>query len=284
MKVYKHQVQQFGWGDSKLDNICIRKYLKNEKNIEFCRIAKDQDPTIILIGDSVAFHLYHGLQNESNIAGDDENVLSINQGACGSLLGFSSRNDYERCEYVTKKALDIATNTNTIHTVILSMHPEHFYDKNKKSLDIGFGMSQPPPSLTSQEFFEEYGRGVFRKLLQRLIKNKKVIFVTHVPMLNYDPKNCLTINSHFRKAKMLTCAMPRNIHDEYMSGHLSLINDVLKEFPEVKVLDLANILCDTKKCWGMKNDIMMYRDRGHLSDDGSDYVAKILYQMIQGYK
>lgn len=279
-KSYKHQVQQFGWKDDNLDNICVNRYLKNEKNIEFCRIGKDKDPTTILIGDSIAFQHFFGLANESIFANDSENILSINQGACGSLLGYSSRSDYERCEFVTKKVLDIATNTKSISTVILSMHPEYFYDKTKKPLDIGLGVT-PSGNLASQESFEKYSKEVLRKLLERLKKNgKKVIFVSHPPMLNYDPKNCLTI-SRFRKANMSTCAMPRNIHDEYKSGYINLVNEVLKEFPEVKVFDLANMLCDSEKCWGMKNGVMLYRDGAHLSVDGSDYVAKNLYPMIR---
>jgi len=44
--------------------------------------------------------------------------------------------------------------------------------------------------------------------------------------------------------------------------------------------DLADPFCDDQYCYLAKNNALLYRDRGHLNDSGSRYVAPYIMNMI----
>ena len=158
-KQYNHILSQFGWGNSQKDSLCTSKYLRKNQDFEFCRLAKNSEPTIVLFGDSFAFQLYSGLSNE--VKNTPDNVLSINQGACVSFLGYSPREDYALCESSARLALDIIISNKNVETVILSASPYYFNSKTKKLLDIGV-VPHSNQKLTSMVQNYEFYRSTFR--------------------------------------------------------------------------------------------------------------------------
>jgi hypothetical protein len=55
-----------------------------------------------------------------------------------------------------------------------------------------------------------------------------------------------------------------------------MVNKILTQRPEVKVIDLAKALCDEKRCYGSKDGVLFYIDDDHLSHRGSAYVISKL--------
>lgn len=127
-------------------------------------------------------------------------------------------------------------------------------------------------------FIEVHSGGVIKKLLAA---NKKIVYVWHTPMINFDPKTCVAARP-FAKAQKALCSSPRGIHDEYRQEYVKLIKSLLVEFPQIKSFDLSDLLCDKESCWASKDGEMMYRDASpHLSEDGSSYIARSLYPFLK---
>ena len=56
---------------------------------------------------------------------------------------------------------------------------------------------------------------------------------------------------------------------------------ILNDYPSVKVFDSAEYLCDEKKCYGMLNGKILYRDQDHLSFAGGKLLSKELIKLIE---
>jgi hypothetical protein len=59
--------------------------------------------------------------------------------------------------------------------------------------------------------------------------------------------------------------------------HRAGVDRILSERPEIKVIDLAQALCDEEWCYGAKNGVLFYIDDDHLSIRGAEYVVRQLW-------
>jgi hypothetical protein len=136
------------------------------------------------------------------------------------------------------------------------------------------------PEITDRK---EVWKIAMRETLDSLLKNgKKVIFVLDNPELSFDPLSCskrpMTLTTKFNQ----NCA--ESIQEFYSNSaeYRSIVFDVLKDYPSVKLFDMAAYLCDDRACHAKEDGQVLYGDRDHLSYDGSVYVAKQLTKVIDG--
>lgn len=101
------------------------------------------------------------------------------------------------------------------------------------------------------------------------------------PSLSFDIQSCVRL---FRLPWTLDrlCTQPASRYFEEAAGtaYREWVNEALRDLPHVKRLDLADILCEDTLCYGSKNGEILYRDSGHLSVKGSEYVAPSLHKLI----
>jgi hypothetical protein len=58
------------------------------------------------------------------------------------------------------------------------------------------------------------------------------------------------------------------------------VSNVAKQFLNVSIFKIPDVLCDKDFCYAEKDGKRLYSDSDHLSDDGSDYVAQFLAAII----
>lgn len=268
-------ISQFGWNGDQKDNLCIKNI---DANSEFCRISKDTDPSIILIGDSISWQLFFGLSDQTK--DKFSSVLAYSQGGCAAFFGFSERFDFKNCLEVTLKALDIAKSSENVKTVIFSSTPR-VYSEGAHPLDLGYGMGEKE-KFASKEDFMAHVDATFSGIMRDLIKSgKRIVFVKNNPLLNFDPKKC--VSRPLKPVDGSSCTEPYSEHVKNTAEYNNMLDSLIKKFPEIKVFDPANVLCDKSEnvCSPIKNGKMLYRDIQHLSIDGSIYVGKPLYEIIK---
>lgn len=73
-----------------------------------------------------------------------------------------------------------------------------------------------------------------------------------------------------------TCSLSRVDFEKRTSAFKTMVDKILTQRPEVKVIDLAKALCDEKRCYGSKDGVLFYIDDDHLSHRGSAYVVNKL--------
>ena len=114
--------------------------------------------------------------------------------------------------------------------------------------------------------------------------NKKVIFILDNPELGFNPEECLEIRPlHLTKFyPKKPCAVPRSQYELRNKEYRDLIFSILKRYPKITPLDMQEKFCDSLWCYATKNDMVLYMDGNHLSNDGSNFLAKELIKLING--
>ena len=267
---------QLGWNieENLRDAVCKQRFFTDDFHASFCRITPNQpDPAIVLIGDSMAWHYFHGLDKLAQQHG--VGVLALNQGGCTALLGFiwtPRKEESTLCVQATNKSLELALNNASVKTVILSLNLYYWLDPEIPFLS-------PPPEHNDAAYTRYIQENLRRTISALLAKGKHVVYVTNHSRFSFDPKDCIA--RRFRPPKRAVCADPRKTllisHDNPRLR--AAIDGVLAEFPQVRQFDLADAICDKERCWAMKDGMLLIRDiHGHLTNDGSDFVAEKLWQ------
>ncbi|MBP0600763.1 acyltransferase [Herbaspirillum sp. LeCh32-8] len=227
--------------------------------LEFCRQSRAGKPTVFILGDSHAWHLFQGLASAAEATGDIVAIRAV--GACMGFSGISS--DTKRSDCAPAKArIASAAENDSVDTVVISARWDMYF-------------KQLP-----QESFERAIRDTLTSLGQR---RKHIVFVMDIPILDFHPKYCLDIHLPLRPniSAMGTCAVAQHTFEEQSGRYREVVMGILKDFPDVDVYDSAAKLCHDKLCWAMKDGELLYRDYDHLSQVGSDYIAKSLWPVIQ---
>jgi peptidoglycan/LPS O-acetylase OafA/YrhL len=267
--------KQFTWSDFYNHSAeCVKKY--GVVFSQYCLISNiDQDPEVIILGDSNANHLFAGIKD----AFPNKNVLSIGQGGCLPFLGLSVKlvEGELHCQINLKSALDLISTKSSVKTVIVSMMGAA-YINSKREINGGLLEVHSVDIENNSDSISLFKEGM-RKTIQFLQNNNKsVIFVVSTPRLNFDPSSCVKVRPFlfFERPLKNPCAMPKEIYMLDNKAYRDVVFDVLKSFPEVKIFDTMPYFCDQKFCNAIINDEVMFRDTVHLSHLGSKYLGRIL--------
>ncbi|MBQ9578503.1 MAG: acyltransferase [Ottowia sp.] len=271
---------QFGWSGDQQDDFCRQRFLSDGLQAEFCRLTPNQpDPAIVLVGDSKAHHFFHGLNQQAQQHG--VGVLALEHGQCAAFLGFLWKDrqqtggdlDADMCVRVTNKALELAMNKPSVKTVVFAHHPAYWPD-------AGTRFPHTPPSGHNDAAYTRLIQDNLRRTFSALLaQGKHIVYVVNNAEFSFHPKNCIA--RRFLPPLQAVCAEPRE--HWLSSGDARLraaIDGVLAEFPQVRRFDLASAICDEERCWAMKDGKLLFRDRSHLTSDGSGFVAEKLWQEI----
>ena len=256
---------------------CVDKYgkvpYKNFSKNEFCLVQNAQSPpTALLLGDSHANHLYSWLIRDTKLTGG--NLLNRGLGGC---FPFFDNPIYpnETCLPLINELLEMAIVTSSIETVILASRAvtkinEKTFMPKKPPLDFSSLKETNNPYFVFQNGM--------RKTLQRLTQaNKKIVFILDIPELEFEPIVCTKrpwrLSGEEAKSP---CAVPRSLVDSRRKKYLEIVTSVLRDFPNVKVLDPVSALCDEAYCWAIKANKLLYRDNNHLNEVGAVYLSEHL--------
>ena len=237
---------------------------------------------VMLLGDSHAAHLAHGLRTELG-----DLVADYSSYGCMPLYGvdrYDSRFSPGSCRKYMTATLERAAAAGRFEGVILaSMGPVYLTGVSFK----GWGEERVSGLVLTLDGRPELGdrweiyRAGLRSTLDRLTKaRKKVLFVFDVPELGFDPQSCFERPLPLRRERSV-CAVSRAEYDARNERYKRLVYDVLKEFPDVTVYDPSADLCDERYCWAMRDGKLLYHDADHLTDEGSLLVARGMKPLLE---
>ena len=205
-----------------------------------------KDPTVVLLGDSHAYHVVAGLTKY--YSGLGENLLML--GTRHPYWGLDPHDDpYQKA---TQPMLELALSMPSVKTIVFSTHLR-FY------------------TIPEQRFYVEAARETFRRFLAA---GKHVIFMHDVPLLGFDPRSCLKRAGVASSATRVPCAIERSEWDAQVAQHREVVRALAQEFPQVEWFDAAAALCDARACHAMVDGRLMYRDDNHLSYGGDLLIGR----------
>lgn len=239
----------------------------------YCFKSKPGEPTLQILGDSHANRLIMGLSQLTN-----ENILHLSHHSCPQFLDLAvhvlSRTDV--CAKFNLQALDVALNTESIKTVIMTFRGPLYVGSHGGTVSL---VSNP-----KQQDVKTVISTVMRKTLDQLLaRHKTIVFVFDNPEINFDIKTCVDARSVNAQPSNIraNCAVPRAQYDAHHREYRTLMQSILKDYPAVKIVDGAKVFCDTDYCYASKNGEVLYTDFDHLSLAGSTLVAKEIIHALQ---
>jgi len=105
---------------------------------------------------------------------------------------------------------------------------------------------------------------------------KKVYLTDDVPLFPFTPDKCK--GKRWLATKDLSCEMSVEESKKQSAVYIEALNNVVKNRPNVRVLNVGKYLCGDKICNMTKGDEILYRDNNHLNLNGSLYIGKRLVE------
>ncbi|GLZ88192.1 hypothetical protein Pres01_42430 [Metapseudomonas resinovorans] len=245
-------VSTTGWKYTK-NELCLTRYKFEESKKYpwwFCITNKDQNPTVVLLGNSYANHLYPGIVH----AYPNESVLSI--GACDPAYVGGPANTGDPC------ALD------------WPKHQAEFIDsiiKNSRSVKVVIidGLiSFKPKEYTDQQYAENLKQRI--SYMQDL-GIKIVIFAPHIKT-NYDIKGCF---SRPLKSPEKDCIITAVERKKLFNEFTPLMREIGESFDNVLFFDQNDTFCSNNGCSMIIDGMPAFRDEYyHFTEYASDAVGK----------
>jgi peptidoglycan/LPS O-acetylase OafA/YrhL len=268
----EQEVAQFQWDETPFSGEGACKKLAPMTLPSNAACVGNKSASVYVIGDSHANSLAPGL----NAAGVD--ALVINGSACLPLLGVAQESKV--CRDIIGQVLEYFQHDTHVTTVILTFRgPLYLYGRGFNERIRVKISSSDDPSRSSIDTFR-YSLAATLDALSR--SGKKTILVLDQAELGFDPRSCINSRPLWLTGHEIreTCAVPRTDFDKRNNEYRHMIQEVVKDRPDVKVFDTAQQFCDANWCWAMKDGEVLYRDDDHLSIAGSIFVAKRLIELI----
>jgi peptidoglycan/LPS O-acetylase OafA/YrhL len=225
--------------------------------------ATAEKPEILLWGDSFAMHLAQGF-----LASNPEiKMIQKTLSGCGPFFNITQINSRygrlaaEKCLENNDKVLTYLKDTPSINFIVLSSPFDRFVNDESTVLTKDGRVLQ--------------GNDVALKAMKdtiRVIKDLDKIPIVFSP----PPQNGQNLGNCLKKASLFG-ESPSACDFNYFESRTQQANvwRFLKEIEEqVIVINLTDFLCSENICRASQDGIFIYRDAGHLSQEGSAYLGK----------
>ncbi|WP_395605241.1 acyltransferase family protein [Pseudomonas sp. B16120] len=237
---------------------CLTKYpLAGSEDYawRFCMASKEAPPTVVLMGNSFANHLYPAFANTDGLKGNS--VLSF--GACAvdissadiavlSKLAPTSPCAGSRPKDQQDHLRNIITASGTVRYAIIG----------------GLHSVQTSEAIASVEEAIAFvkSKGV-----------KPIVFVPHVSAY-HDLKGCFT--RPFKLSATSDCQVDVSVRETINAGFAPLIESLAKSNPDVPVFDPNDLYCTSDKCSLVIDGMPVFRDKdSHYSEYASEKLGKM---------
>lgn len=237
-----------------------------------CAFTNQGKPKIAMIGDSHAQRLHYGI---SHFIGSEHNTAIFPIGCALPFYDISTGiiEKYRPPGFLfpktqlINKALDFSINDPAVKLIILTTSACWNEIIDTKNLHI-----KNVPNIVENKM-----RITFERLKQ---SGKQVIYVLDNPILDFDPKNCISRPFRINSGKV-TCKMTIKTYENQRTQYFEIVRRVLSDYPEIKVFDVASKLCDTQYCYAVIDNTLLYRDTSHLGREGSKFVGRLMLPLIK---
>ena len=220
----------------------------------------EKNPSVVLLGDSFAGTFSQALLSATKYF--PFTFKQFGRGQCPPLLNYGPL----VCAEAYKYYYEWVKNTPSVKVVVLAAAwPEYANGK-----DYNFAI--PPQAFSSLEFQKS-----FIQSMEFLTSTNKRIVISLAPPGGVNPRACLP-----RPFTIInTCQQPLKAALEYDRGSRIMINKLLLQFPQVRIYDPYNYLCDEKTCKVAENRKILYIDGGHISPQGGEFLAEKSHAILK---
>ena len=224
--------------------------------------------TVAIIGDSHAGNAFFALKehyDKKQLA-----VVGLERPSCPPLLNVSNRVNHaaDKCVAANRAAIEWLANQPDIHTVYLSSMGTHYLRAPRYEMRY----TQLPDLQDHRDIFR---RGL-SDTVQTLHKaGKRVVLIIDWPTAPAAPQSCLNLRPvRLSPFAIANCEQQRTDYERRNRDYLDLVRDTANRFPELLIWDTPSALCKADICPTLHGQRSLYRDPGHLSLYGAQYLGQ----------
>lgn len=248
-------------------------------------LGRPENAKIMLIGDSHAAHFSHGIKE---IVGNNL-VADYTSSGC---IPFFFVDRYDRrmkvgnCEReMTSALMKFEASENMTGIILSSMGPVYLEGTPFGNTGIervtGQGLTlSTHPNIKNRWSIYQIGLTETLKRLSAL--NKKILFIYDIPELGFNIQDCLPSRPFSTYSPRENCFVLREDFEKRTKTYHQFVEKILNKFPNVKVFNPAEFLCDDIICKAKVDNNLIYRDYDHLSDFGSLFLVQKMKPLIHG--
>jgi peptidoglycan/LPS O-acetylase OafA/YrhL len=234
-----------------------------------CVFGRASHVNLVVLGDSHANALLSSVVASANQQSDS--VVFIAQSSCPTIPDIHRRTRPD-CGIFVKNAL-ATIEEKYPNASVLIINRFSLYLHGEK----GNGGGSPEYSFAQDGSSVAAYQKHFGEAVKQLAMHRKVFIMTPVPEFGYDV--IYRMSRDAMRGKALAVALPRAEYDARNQDALAMLNSIVAQTPNVTLLDAAQALCDTRFCYGAKNDVPLYRDDNHLSEIGNKTLSNLFSGM-----
>ncbi|WP_165482427.1 acyltransferase family protein [Legionella parisiensis] len=244
------------------------------KNFKFagdgvCYLSKNQEPDIMFLGDSHIWHYQNALWKQF----PSQSVLMLVSSSC---LPFSSNYFLKgECRKKYDEILSFLETNKSIKTVVLGGYWAYLMTGGFEKEGSHWRMAKALDPERTKSFLEN-GRYFLNKALKG---NKEVVFIKDIPSLDFNIKTCFKsrpLQLPHKGGINEKCSMDKAIFEQRNSSYDNIVNQLLAEFPQVKIYDPRPLFCKDDKCTARGEVLPYYFNGDHLNYYGANIVIEDL--------
>lgn len=235
-----------------------------------CRTS--DEPEILIWGDSYAMHLIQGILGSKPTA----NVIQMTKSNCGPFFDIAPIYDKytvswgKGCLDFTEQVRDWLKANNTVKYVVISSPFSQYLSKNASLLFRNGDLMAANNELATQELIRTLDE----------LKSMGVIPIVFSP----PPNNGVDLGRCLARAEWTGVSLDEcNFRVVDISQHRTNVYRFLDNIEKnYRVIRLENLICDSSLCNAHFGSSFIYRDKSHLSHEGSETLGKMydFYRMI----
>lgn len=231
----------------------------------YCEV-KTTNPKVLIIGDSHA----RALNSASFRGGVNLNSIMIGVPSCLPLVGFkltSKGVENNLCNQLPRAIYDLLIKYKSIDTIIVATRGPNYFAGRGYGLEgqNSFSIVPSKGSLGTQQ--DRFRDGYINFLNYIGSRDKKIIFLIQVPEIGEDPEYCLR-----KRPLQITfndCSQPLEKVLLRQGSYREIIKEIQLAYPSLKIYDPNAIFCDANKCYGKRDDELLYWDNNHITTKAS---------------
>lgn len=239
-----------------------------------CVFGSASQVNLVVLGDS---HAAAMLSSIVASARSKDSLVFIAQSGCPSVPDIQRSASPDCGDFVKAAMADIERKYPNASVLIINRMSFYLHG------EYGSGSSTPSYSFRQEGSSLAAYQQHFGAAVKQLASHHRVFIMTPVPEFGYDV--IYRMSRDAMRGKVLTIQQSRA---EYQSRHqdaLAMLKKIAALSPNVTLLDAAQGLCDSRFCYGARENVPLYRDDNHLSEVGNKSLSGVfagMWGMIEG--
>lgn len=257
---------------NEIRSACIDGDPKKLSNPEKCKLGiEKKDIDFLLIGDSHANHfapLFDVFAKDAQLRGYDTTQNSTL--FLPNVIRYSSESEQQKlAPSFLERNNELINHINTHkykYIIIAGSYADSYTASIFKPKDADIG---------SEEVFL---KGV-QDSIDLVYKNgAKPILVVGSPKLKEFDQTCPVKKYMYNLS--INCNIPKEEHNKHFLKWRNSLDKIKSLYPDLIIVDPTKIMCSEKECFSELNGIPLYKDKGHLNNEGATLIGNLYLKKI----